>query len=185
MSGFWNATELVHRNNHTQFTRECNISRNHILGREIVKRIPYEPGVQISGLYPGLYVTEIDGIDYYFDIPFYVNELNDYIIINGPYDATIRLYTKNSLLNLYAQSGDNLAQQTTLDHTIQDYFDMLVISGHSELTKTSVSPTDPAKLVSISNVTFNSGMDNPTDMDDINAPLTIDLKIILRVYLMG
>ena len=176
MSGFWNITELIHRNNHTQFTRECNISRNHIIGREIVQRLSYEPEMILTNLYPGLYVINIDGIDYYFDIPYYINELSDYIKINKHYDATIRIYSKENVLNLYTQTGNNLAQQTTLDYTIQDHFDMLVISGNSVLSGSNASPTNPARLTSISNVTLNTGIDSVSDMDDINEPLTIDLK---------
>ncbi len=174
MSGFWNATELVHRNNHIQYSKECNISTNHILNREIVDRLVFEPSERYQDLYPGVYVTEINGEDYYFDIPFYVNGTTDYLSIKNPFDTSLRISVQYYTCYLYKKAGSNNGQQVTLNSTVNDSLDMVIISGHTVMGIQSLN--NPTDIRSISNIKLHSGYNSTTDMDSINEPLTINLK---------
>lgn len=118
------ATSLIHHTNHTQTIRVCNISSNHA-----ITDLGDGPS-SFNNLNPGIYSVTINNDQYYFDLYITVSRF-DKLVIKSPYNSYAKVSGKKYRIILYKKESSNSNNELLLRNTVNDYFDLIVVSGHT------------------------------------------------------
>lgn len=135
-------THIIHNNNHTQTNRVCTIN----IRRHNATYIEFDTEsyrTVVHDIKPGFYYTIIDGIEYFFDLYVAVNRFESLIIYN-PYWAYAKVGGKYYPIILYRNVITNNGNAITLEGTVNDKLDMIVIDG-----KTITLPSKRADITEI------------------------------------
>ena len=135
-------THIIHNNNHTQTNRVCTIN----IRRHNAIYIEFDSSsyrTVIHDIPPGFYYTIIDGIEYFFDLYVAVNRFESLIIYN-PYRAYANVGGKHYPIILYRNVITNNGNAITLEGTVNNKLDMIVIDG-----KTITLPNKRADITEI------------------------------------
>ena len=125
------STPIIHETNHTQTIRSCVINSKHTVGQSIVARlIVTETNNEFSSLNPGLYIANIDGVDYYFDLYIAVGPV-DQLKFKSIYDVYAMVGQDKYRILLYKKEGNIPYHKTELKDTVNDFISMIVIDGQT------------------------------------------------------
>ena len=120
-------THIIHNNNHTQTNRVCTIN----IRRHNATYIEFDNnagGIVLNDVKPGLYYTIINEVEYFFDLYITVNRFGS-LIINNPYWAYAYVNDKRYPIILYRNVITNNGNEITLQGTVSNKLDMIVIDG--------------------------------------------------------
>lgn len=166
-NGKW-LTHLIHDMNHSQILRSCTLNSNNI-GKSIIN-LAYNSSGIYTNLNPGIYRITINNVQYCFDL--YIPIKGDSILyIKNIYNAYAAVLTNIYPIILYKVLSSNSDNINKLNNTINDYIDMIVMDGITEIQTDEYNITDNLKkLVSISNISIK------TSSKQINIELKEDIK---------
>lgn len=167
--------EFIHKTNYTHTTRVCNINNNHLANGYGINELKMNSNGIFSDLNPGLYCIEIDGIVYYFDLYIPV-DFEDTLCIKNPFNVYATFGYKKYPILLYKMVDNNDNNNVSINNTVNDAFDMIVING-----KTSTIPSNYYNIQNLfaikpNNNTFLSTrqlLNSKYNMDEISSSNTI------------
>ena len=131
--------QIIHSNNHTQTTRVCNINEKHLNQENVITQLTMNEDGIFYNLKPGIYSITIDSTMYFFDLYIAILGSKEKLIIENPNNAYVKIGAKKFLINLYTQVGTNISNELTLEDTINNYIEMIVIDGKTIQTQINAS----------------------------------------------
>lgn len=127
--------QIIHSNNHTQTARVCNINEKHLSQENVIIQLTMNENGIFNNLKPGIYSIIIDEIEYFFDLYISILGSKESLIIKSPNNAYVKIGTKKFLINLYTQAGTNTSNELTLEDTVNNYIEMIIIDGKTIQTQ--------------------------------------------------
>lgn len=181
MSSFMPILHQVHRLNHIRYKRVCNLSSAHTVGLSITKQLTYSgKDAKFTNLNAGIYTISIAGKTYVFDLYKSLSG-NDVLVIHDANYAYMKINTVTYLVNLYELIGRNNSESHyTLNDTVNDYIDMIVLDGMTDIVYSGklAYPTfdNPSKINSISSFILTTTNSNDGNKEDLNISLKNNIK---------
>lgn len=127
--------QIIHNNNHTQTTRVCNINENHLNQENTITQLTMNEDGIFYNLNPGIYSIIINEVKYFFDLYISILGSKEKLIIKDPNNAYVKIRTKKFLVNLYTQIGTNTSNELTLENTVNNCIEMIIINGKTIQTQ--------------------------------------------------
>ena len=117
-------TAAIHRTNHTQTSRVCNLNENNNITELVMN-----DSKTFTNLMPGIYSIDINGVSFFFDLYIAVVGTREKLVINNPYYAYAKIDNKIYPINLYTQESTNSSNEITLSNTVNDHIEMIIVNG--------------------------------------------------------
>lgn len=121
--------QIIHNNNHTQTIRVCNINEKHLDQENVINQLTMNEDGIFYNLKPGIYSIIINEIKYFFDLYIAILGSKEKLVIENPNNSYVKIGTKKFFINLYTQTGTNISNELTLEDTVNNYIEMIVIDG--------------------------------------------------------
>lgn len=172
-------TSIIHSNNHTRFTRVCNLARSHYRDQSLITELTLDPTTdhnEFFGLIAGLYKIKFGPDEYIMDLPISLYP-NESIFIDSPFQAYTMARTKDLHVNLYKLIGlHDLQDQYVLEDTLNNHLDMLFINGRTIMPEGEPSLANPVEYKSMDNLVYKT----VSGYDGTESELTLTIREPLR-----
>lgn len=157
-------TAAIHRTNHTQTSRVCNLNENNNITELVMN-----DSKTFTNLMPGIYSIDINGVSFFFDLYIAVVGTREKLVINNPYYAYAKIDNKIYPINLYTQESTNSSNEITLSNTVNDHIEMIIVNG-----KTIEVPYFTPEDISEKYAIIPKDQDNPSFDVEANKDKTLD-----------
>ena len=170
-------THQIHNMNHTQTRKVAVISNAHNIDNNIINTLETNESNTFRNLNAGIYKININGKTYVFNL-YYTLMIIDYLRIESVDKAYCSHNMKRYPIKLYELIGyvdTNKSFEYELNKTINSYVDVLIIDG---ITTVSGTPSigNPAEIVSISTVKFNTSNEDESKKEELKIYLKNNIK---------